>query len=769
MLIAVLSGFLLAVLLVFTGHWFKGKWSIVLGLLPTALFAYFFSLIPQIDADGLLYQVNWVPSIGVNLSFRLDGLAMLFALMITGIGALVFFYTSAYLKNHPHLDRFYGYLSMFMASMLGLVLSDNLIALFIFWELTSISSFFLIGFDNNNPASRRSSLLALAITGGGGLFLMVGFLLLGYVGQSYSIVELAGSADVLRSGAMYGWILMLLFVGAFSKSAQFPLHFWLPGAMKAPTPVSTYLHSATMVKAGVYLLARFTPVLGDHEYWNTTLIVVGSITMIYAAIHTLFRTDMKSILAYSTISALGIMVFLIGLGTRDGLLAVSVFILVHALYKATLFLVTGIVDHETGTRDVTRLAGLSRVMMPVAIASGLAALSNAGFPPTFGFLGKDLIYESTLHFNEWGYLLTALAVVTNICLLFAGLVVGVKPFLGKLPASFEKVHIPTPLMWVPPMILALLSVLFGVFPGLISETFIGKVHQSIFVASLGQPTLKLWHGFNFILLLSTITLVGGALLYVLLKPKKSLEERLKRIDFIAPQNIFESLWRKFNRLSAKYTNMLQSGFLRFYLMIILLFAILMLGYKFFSGVTIRFDARLFSGISFYEGIICAIMFVSIMLVVFSRSRLHAVVALGVVGYALCLLFMNFGAPDLAMTQFTIDTLTVVLFVLVLYNLPKYLNYSNPTARIRDSLIGIAFGTVITLLALEVIQEPLNRETSQYYAENAYILAKGKNIVNVILVDFRGLDTLGEITVLSVAALGVYSLLKLQIVPKKKEL
>jgi multicomponent Na+:H+ antiporter subunit A len=765
MLTAVLSGFLLAILLAFTGQWFKGKWSVVLGLLPTALFVYFFSLIPHIGTEGLLYKVNWVPSIGVNLSFRLDGLAMLFALMITGIGALVFFYTSAYLKNHPHLDRFYAYLSMFMASMLGLVLSDNLIALFIFWELTSISSFFLIGFDNNNAESRKSSLLALAITGGGGLFLMVGFLLLGYVGQSFSILELAHSSELLRTGSMYGWILMLVFVGAFSKSAQFPLHFWLPGAMKAPTPVSTYLHSATMVKAGVYLLARFTPVLGDHEYWNTTLVVVGSITMLYAAVHAIFRTDMKSILAYSTISALGVMVFLIGMGTRDALLAVSAFILVHALYKATLFLITGIVDHETGSRDVTRLAGLSKVMMPVAIAAGLAALSNAGFPPTFGFLGKDLIYESTLHFNEWGYLLTVFAVVTNICLLYAGLVVGLKPFLGKLPESFSKVHLPSPLMWVPPLILAVLGVLFGVFPGLISESFIGKIHQSVFVASLGKPDLKLWHGFNMVLLLSAITLIAGAILYFLLKPSHSFAGGLRRLHFLAPQTLAEKSWRKFNYLSKRYTNLLQSGFLRFYLMIILFFAVLMLGYKFFSGVNIRFSLQDFSAVSFYEAVICGIMFVAIFLVVLSRSRLHAVVAMGVVGYALCLLFMNFGAPDLAMTQFTIDTLTVVLFVLVLYNLPKYLNYSNPAARFRDSMIGVAFGAVITLLALEVIQEPLNRETSEYFADNAYILAKGKNIVNVILVDYRGLDTLGEITVLAVAALGVFSLLKLQIVPK----
>lgn len=768
MISAVLSGFVFSLLAGFGGRRLNANAWAFFGLFPLFLFVWFLSHLPVAGGDGKQFFYEWVPSIGVNLSFRLDGLALLFALMITGIGALVFFYTSAYLKGHPQLHRFYAYLSMFMASMLGLVLSDNLMAMFVFWELTSISSFFLIGFNHNDSESRKSSLIALAVTGGGGLLLLVGVLMLGYFGQTFSIYELISQADVLRSGAMYGWILFFIFAGAFTKSAQFPVHFWLPGAMKAPTPVSTYLHSATMVKAGVYLLARLTPVLGNHEFWNTTLVVVGSVTMLYAAVHTLFRTDMKSILAYSTISALGIMVFLIGLGTREALLAVSVFILVHALYKATLFLVTGIVDHETGTRDLTRLGGLGRVLMPVAIAGFLAGLANAGIPPSFGFIGKDLIYEATLHMDHWSGLFTAAAVITNVLLLWAGFVVGLKPFTGKTHEAFQKIHLPSPMMWIPPLILAVLGVVFGLFPGLISESFIGKIHQSVYVTSLGKPHLKLWHGFNFVLLLSAVTIASGLLLYFILKPAKKYEPLLAALGFISPISIFRKGWKLFLKVSSKYTNILQFGLLRFYLMIILLFLITMLGYKLITGVPIRFSWSHFSPVSFYEGVIAGMMLVSILLVVVSRSRLFAVAAMGVVGYALCLLFMDFGAPDLAMTQFTIDTLTVVLFVLVLYNLPKYLNYSNPPARIRDSLIGIAFGLIVIWLALEVIQEPLNRETSKFYAENAYVLAKGKNVVNVILVDFRGLDTLGEITVLTVAALGVFSLLRLQIVPEKKK-
>src|SRR5690606_21078161 len=316
--------------------------------------------------------------------------------MITGIGFLVFLYTSNYLKGHKYLDRFYGYLSMFMAAMLGLVLSDNMISLFIFWELTSISSFFLIGFNNHNPDSRKSAITALAITGLGGLSLLAGSLVLGAVGGTYSITQLLNSTGEIAASPYYIIIILFFFGAAFTKSAQFPFHFWLPGAMKAPTPVSTYLHSATMVKAGVYLLMRFTPVLGSTEMWNSTLIIVGAVTMVYAAIHTLFRRDLKGILAYSTIAALGILVFLIGQGTEGALLAATLFIVVHALYKATLFLVTGIIDHQTHSRDVTVLKGLRKVMLPVAIAGFLAAISSAGIPPTLGFLGKELTYESTL-------------------------------------------------------------------------------------------------------------------------------------------------------------------------------------------------------------------------------------------------------------------------------------------------------------------------------------------------------------------------------------
>ncbi|WP_179318062.1 putative monovalent cation/H+ antiporter subunit A [Winogradskyella helgolandensis] len=767
MLIAILSGFLFSFFMVFVGKYMKGKLALLSALIPLGLFLYFLQFAGRISNGEIISQTYaWVPSLGVDFGLTLDGLSLIFCLMITGIGFLVFAYTAAYLKGHHYLDRFYGYLGIFMAAMLGVVLSDNVISLFTFWELTSISSFFLIGFNNNEEASRKSAVLALAITGIGGLLLFAGVVILGNVVGTYSISEMLSSKEFIANSPQYILIVALIFGAAFTKSAQFPFHFWLPGAMKAPTPVSTYLHSATMVKAGVYLLMRFTPILGSTEFWNSTLIIVGSITMLYAAIHTLFRTDLKGILAYSTISALGILVFLIGLGTEAALLAACVFILVHALYKATLFLITGIIDHETGTRDVTVLSGLRKVLFPVAIAGFLAAISNAGIPPSFGFLGKDLIYEATLHFGNSAILLTVLAIITNILLLYAGFLAGIKPFTGKLPDTFSKVHLPSFLMWTPPLILAILGILIGVFPSIIQGSLIQPA-----VNALGETgsavELKLWHGFNTILALSATTIGIGLLLYFFIKPSVKIEAAIKKLEYLSPKTMIEGFGIAFGHFSKIWTTFFQNGFLRHYVSTIILFLVLVMGYTLLNNTNYVLNFSSLTQLTIYEVITVIIMIGGILYTVFSKSRLAAVAAMGVVGLTISLIFVYYSAPDLAMTQFSIDTLTVILFVLVLYRLPKYLKLSNYKSRIKDGILSITFGTLITILALEVLNEPQNSEISEFYADNAYLLAKGKNVVNVILVDFRGIDTFMEISVLTIAAIGVFGLLKLRLTTKDR--
>ncbi|WP_060874029.1 putative monovalent cation/H+ antiporter subunit A [Myroides odoratus] len=762
MLFIILLTFVLAFSTLFLKGLGRSKFTGLLTLIPLSLFIYFLSYLPKIQSgkEVMLFRNEWVPSLGIAFDFKLDGLSLLFSLLITGIGTLVYWYASYYLKGHVYIHRFFAYLGLFMGAMLGVVLSDNLISLFVFWELTSITSFFLIGFNNEEEDSRKSALWALGITGLGGFFLLSFAAVMGSIAGSYSIHELLTQSDFLKEHASYGVLLFFLFMGAFTKSAQFPFHFWLPGAMKAPTPVSAYLHSATMVKAGIYLLARFTPILGDHVYWNTTLQIIGGLTMLFGAIHSVFRKDMKGILAYTTISALGLIVFLLGVGSEKAIYAASIFILVHALYKATLFLVTGTVDHQTHTRDINQLGGLRKTMPALAGAALIAALSSAGIPLTFGFIGKEIIYDATYTYpiNEWALAFTGAAVLTNIFLTASGFLVGIKPFFGKVKKACQDVPKPSIQMWLPPVILAVLSVVFGVLPQFVNEGVLASVVRAIG----GKPIdmeLALWHGFNEIVALSGGTILLGTALYFVFKGYKNSLAVVSPFYNLSPQHIFGFVVEKFRLFAYTYTRLFQSGYLRIYLMVIIVFFIGLVGYKLFADVPLRVNTEGLSEFRVYELVVFLITVIAIFFAINTPSRLSAIAATGVVGYCICLIFVFYGAPDLAMTQFAIDTLTVVLFVLVLFKLPGFLKLSNRRIQFRDAVVSIAFGGLISLITLQALVSPADKEISRYYAENAYILAKGKNVVNVILVDFRGFDTLIETIVLSIAALGVYGLLK----------
>jgi multicomponent Na+:H+ antiporter subunit A len=419
------------------------------------------------------------------------------------------------------------------------------------------------------------------------------------------------------------------------------------------------------VKAGIYLLARFSPILGDTAEWSYTLMVTGGVTMVYAGVHSLFRTDLKGVLAYSTIAALGILTFLIGLGTPEAFTAMTVFIIVHALYKAALFLITGIIDHETGTRDLTQLSGLKKVLLPVYIAGILAALSSAGLPFTVGFIGKDLIYEATLHtVGVFAIILTAVAVLTNICLVAAGFMAGVRPFTGKLPQRFEKVHMPSWKMWVPPVILSVAGIIFGCFPYLIGDHIISAIVSAAYEA--GEIVhLKIWHGFNLVLILSLVTLAAGTVLYLLNKPSEAKLSFIERFNFLSPKNIYHGLASQLLKFSAGYTDTMHNGFLRSYIFKIILFAELLFIYELAIGGPIHFDFDKLSPITLYEGATVLFLLGGLYIILTTKSRLAAVIGTSVIGYAICLMFVYYSAPDLAITQFTIDTLTVVLFVFVL--------------------------------------------------------------------------------------------------------
>jgi multicomponent Na+:H+ antiporter subunit A len=759
LLAAILSGFALALVAPGLYRVARGTTGWLLALLPLGLAVYFASNAHLVASGHPLHEsYPWVPALGVNLSFRLDGLGLLFALLITGVGALILVYAGGYLAGHAQLGRLYAFLLMFMASMLGLVLTDNLLALFVFWELTSLSSYLLIGFDHERGEARAAALQALLVTGGGGLALLAGLLLLGQAGGSLELSTLLGQADTLRSHPLYVPGLLLILVGAFTKSAQFPFHFWLPGAMEAPTPVSAYLHSATMVKAGIYLLARLSPALGGTDIWVWTVTVVGGATMLVGAWLALVQSDLKRVLAYSTISALGTLTLLLGLGGTLAVKAAMAFLLGHALYKGALFLVAGALDHETGTRDADRLGGLFRAMPVTALAAGVAALSMAGVPPLFGFLSKELSYEAALHAPAAAWV-TAGVVAANILLVAVAGVAGLRPFLGKAIPTPRPAHEAPPSLWLGPLALAGLSIALGVWPALGADVLVSAAGTFVLGGAV-DTHLTLWHGLTPAFALSAVTLVGGVSVYAGRGLLRRAASRWDSFGRWGPAGWYELALRALSGLALGQTRLLQSGYLRYYLMIVLVTTAGL------AGATLVGRGRLvepadWSGLHFYDAGLVVLILLATVATVLARSRLAAIAALGVVGYSVALVFVLFGAPDVAMTQFLVETLTVILFVVVFCHLPESPALSRALARGRDAMLAAAVGVLMTALVLIATEVQYHAPISSYFAEHSLPDAHGRNLVNVILVDFRGLDTLGEITVLAVAGVGVYALLKLR--------
>jgi multicomponent Na+:H+ antiporter subunit A len=763
MLFAVLSAFAASIVAPWV-YWINGRaagW--LLAAVPFGLTMYF-ALFIAATASGNVFSLSydWAPSLGIKFSFLLDGLSLLFTILISGVGALVVIYSAVYLAGHPHLGRFYAYILMFMGSMLGLVLADNLITLFVFWELTSLSSYLLIGFDHDQETTRAAALQALLVTSGGGLALLAGFLLIGDIAGSMELSSLLRSGDVIRAHPLYAWVVLLVCVGAFTKSAQVPFHFWLPNAMVAPTPVSAYLHSATMVKAGVYLLARLTPILGGTETWMIALMTAGATTMIVGAFLALRQTDLKLILAYLTVSALGILVLFIGLGTSEAIVAAIVFLLGHALYKGALFLVVGIVDHETGTRNARELGGLRSAMPVTAIIAAFAALSLAALPPAFGFIGKELLLDAALGAEAGAGLLTLALLLASIVFVAAAGIVAIRPFFGKKSETSKRAHEAPPGLWLPPMLLACFGILFGIMPSLVDGPILRSAVQAISRKSV-TVDLALWHGFNLPLALSVLSLACGAALYAARRHAHAAA-RLQITSAWGPQQWYNHVLAGMNHVAQRQTRLLQSGYLRFYLLIIVAATVALAVVKLFSAIG-SIDVTSDLDLRFYEWIVAGLIPAAALTAIMSRSRLGAVAALGVVGYSVGFIFVLFSAPDLAMTQFMVETLTVILFVLVFYHLPRFSAFSTQMELFRDAVTALAFGALITIIVSIGAGIQLYPKISDYFIENSLPLAHGRNVVNAILVDFRGFDTFGEITVLAVAAVGVYALLKQR--PRKK--
>jgi multicomponent Na+:H+ antiporter subunit A len=760
--LAVLSGFALALLAPIAQRRAPRRAGLLLAMLPVALAAYFLYLLGAVQHGPLRESRPWLPRFDVDLAFFADGLSALFAAIIAGVGAVVLVYSSEYLKGNPLLGRFYAYILAFMAAMLGVALSDNLITLFVFWELTSLSSYLLIGFDHEQATSRKAALQALLVTGGGGLALLAGLLLLGSAAGTFTLSEIVQERGDLSKHALYVPVVLLVLAGAFTKSAQFPFHFWLPNAMAAPTPVSAYLHSATMVKAGIYLMARLSPALGGTPLWSWLLVSTGATTLLVGAWLSVRQTDLKRLLAYSTLSVLGALTLLLGSGTRATVHAAIILLVAHAAYKGALFLVAGCIDHEAGTRDVRLLSGLRKFMPITATVSVLAALSMAGVAPFFGFVSKELLYESLREGGVSGTTSLAVAVAGNVLLGAVAGLAGLKPFFGPPPTHSRSIHDPPVTLWAGPALLALLGLGLSAFARPISG-----VLASAAAATYGEAvpiTLSLWHGVNLTLFLSLGTLLGAVGVYYLRPRLIALTQRAEFIGAYGPGRLYEEGLRALVWLAGAQTRLLQSGSLRNYVAICVAAGVVLTASA-FARVPDFITLAPLGEVRVHEATAAVVVLFAGGAATVTRSRLAAVVALGATGYGVALFYILFGAPDLALTQFSVETLSVILFLLVVYRLPPFIRVTPLSSRLRDALIAAGAGVLMTLLVLATAATPHDARVSRWLSDHSLTSANGRNVVNVILVDFRALDTLGEITVLGVAAVGVFALVKLRLAPK----
>ncbi len=737
-------------------------------LIPWFSFFSLLAAIPAVQTEGaLVAEFDWVPSLEMCFSFRLDGLSLLMGLIVTGIGGFIVTYTCGYMGGHAQARRMYAYLLFFMGAMLGMVLADDLILIFIFWELTSISSYLLIGFNHEKESSRQNALQALLVTGLGGMALLASFILIIAETGASSFSELVAMGDAVAESSLYLPILLLFLLGCFTKSAQVPFHFWLPNAMVAPTPVSAYLHSATMVKAGVYAMARFSPVLGEPAIWGYLLTFFGGATMLTGAVMGLLQTDLKSVLAYTTMSVLGILTLLIGQQSEMMIQAAILFLLGHALYKAALFLTSGSVDHATGTRDVRILRGLRRLMPWTAAAAMIAALSMAGIPPFFGFLGKEYLFKASLSQPDSGIYVLITAILTNALLLSLAFKAGLHPFWGTRNNDLpKKPHEVGWAMCMGPLLLAAMGLTFGILPGIVERPLIEPAVSAI----LAQPVdlkLSLWHGFNLPLLLSAVTILTGLCIYSVRRSLWAAIGRLHPERFPTAQKGYQWLLDTMLAFAGWQTRMLQSGKLRNYLLIIIGSTTSLLAITLFRVGGLPSLLPAFQP-SFLETTLVICLIASVMVAVKARSRLMAILALGVIGFGISLIYMLYGAPDLAITQVLVETLIVVLLMFVVYRLPFFKTHSSQPRRAFDAFFSLSVGAVVTAMVLKAQHLQLQPSVSNLLAEASYLEAKGKNVVNVILVDFRALDTFGEITVLAIAALGVVALMRREYKSEKGE-
>jgi multicomponent K+:H+ antiporter subunit A len=738
--------------------------SATAGVTFTVTLAAFIGLLTNLPTvlagDVVMARVDWMPALGLNFTLMLDGLGFFFALLILGIGLLIIAYARQYLSRSDHMGEFFTYLLLFQGAMVGIVLSDNILLLLIFWELTSLSSFLLIGYWKHLPEGRQGARMALTVTGMGGLAMIGGMLILGQIVGSYDLSVILQNRELIQADPLYVPALILILLGCFTKSAQFPFHFWLPHAMAAPTPVSAYLHSATMVKAGIFLMARMWPVLSGTTEWFVIVTTAGLITMVLGAVIALFKHDLKALLAFSTVSHLGLITMLLGTGTAFGAMAAVFHILNHATFKAALFMSAGIIDHEAHTRDIRRLGGLRRLMPITFVIVSLAALSMAGIPLLNGFLSKEMMLEEANHtvlFNS-PWLVPALATFGSLFSAAYCFRLISHVFFGPVRDDYpSKPHDPGAGLWLPPALLIIPVVGIGVAPFL-AEPFVKLVTSAVLgtAADLPSAHLKIWHGLVPALYMSIIAVVGGLVMLVIFAPALRLWEAAPRPE---AKVIFEAIVEAAARTAQSLILPLHNGAFSRYAAVGVT-TIVAVGYYAWATGTVGAPTHALQSadpvlISGWAMLVAA----TIGMVFLHRNRFLSLILIGIVGLMVSIGFTFLSAPDLAMTQFTVEVVTIILMLLALNFLPNSTPIeSSVLRRVRDAGVAIAGGVASFVMAYHyILRDPVTNSISEFHLANSYKGGGGTNVVNVILVDFRGFDTFGEIIVLSIAALLIYAL------------
>jgi multicomponent K+:H+ antiporter subunit A len=711
------------------------------------------------DGQDIRQSIEWIPAMGLDLSFRLDGLSLLFLLLILGIGLLVILYARYYLSAKDSMGQFYAYLILFMSAMVGIVISNNLIQLWMFWELTSISSFLLISFWSHKSEARKGARMALTVTGAGGLALLAGLLLIGSIVDSYDLDTVLANGDLIRSHATYPIALILVLIGAFTKSAQFPFHFWLPHAMAAPTPVSAYLHSATMVKAGIFLMARFYPALAGTDLWFIIVSLTGLTTLLLGAYIALFKHDLKGLLAYSTISHLGLITLLLGLNSELAAVAAVFHIINHAIFKASLFMAAGIIDHESGSRDMRKLNGLLKYMPYTATLAIVAALSMAGVPLLNGFLSKEMFFAEPLNQSILGSLSWMIPLLATVGAAFS--VAYSLRFIHDVFFNGEPIDLPkTPkepprYMKVPVEILVALCLLVGIFPAFVVEDLLNIASSAVLLHASPAYNLAIWHGFNWPLFMSALAMVGGVTIYYNRRLLFQFQSHFEETD---AKHVFEGVVQAIVDFSQRIIRFFENGSLQRYAFILILFSLLMAAFPLLDLTQSRGSRPQIplDGVAVMGAFL--MIFSAIATVIWHRKRFIALIFLSVVGLIVSLVFAQFSAPDLALTQLSVEIVTIILLLLALFFLPQSTQKESSYRRMSlDLLVSVLLGCVIGTICFAILTSPLNT-ISDFFIANSKTGGGGTNVVNVILVDFRGFDTLGEIVVLGIAALGIFKLI-----------